>query len=67
MNKEIELLNNKLDAQDKIINTQALEIAKLKEQLENDIDNPDTIKVGDKLKIPMNVVLIEKVGEKENE
>jgi hypothetical protein len=34
MNKEIELLNNKLEAQDKIINTQALEIARLKEQLE---------------------------------
>ena len=31
MNKEIELLNNKLDAQDKIINNQALEIARLKE------------------------------------
>ncbi|MBQ1496499.1 MAG: hypothetical protein IIZ40_04065 [Bacilli bacterium] len=29
MNKEIELLNNKIDAQDKIINTQALEIARL--------------------------------------
>ena len=44
MNKEIELLNNKLDAQDKIINTQALEIARLKEQLENDIDRyEDTI------------------------
>ena len=34
MNKEIELLNNKLDAQDKIINNQALEIARLKEALE---------------------------------
>ena len=32
MNKEIELLNKKIDAQDKIINTQALEIAKLKEE-----------------------------------
>ena len=44
MNKEIELLHNKLEAQDKIINTQALEIARLKEQLENDIDRyEDTI------------------------
>ena len=44
MNKEIELLNKKIEAQDKIINTQALEIAKLKEQLENDIDRyEDTI------------------------
>ena len=33
--------------------------------IENNIDNPDTIKVGDKLKIPMNVVLIEKIGDKE--
>lgn len=32
MNKEIELLNNKLAAQDKIINTQALEIARLKKE-----------------------------------
>ncbi len=30
MNKEIELLHNKIDAQDKIINEQALEIAELK-------------------------------------
>lgn len=30
MNKQIEELYNKLDAQDKIINTQALEIARLK-------------------------------------
>lgn len=30
MNKEIELLNKKIEAQDKIINTQALEIARLK-------------------------------------
>lgn len=44
MNKEIEILNKKIDAQDKIINTQALEIARLKEQLENDIDRyEDTI------------------------
>ena len=28
---------------------------------ENNIDNPDKIKVGDKLKIPMNVVLVEKI------
>lgn len=31
MNKEIEKLYKKLEAQDKIINTQALEIARLKE------------------------------------
>lgn len=36
MNKEIELLNKKIEAQDKIINTQALEIAKLNKQLENE-------------------------------
>lgn len=35
--------------------------------IENNIDNPDTIKVGDKLKIPMNVILVEKVDDKENE
>ena len=34
-NREIETLYNKLDAQDKIINNQALEIARLKEELEN--------------------------------
>ena len=32
--KDIEMLNKKLDAQDKIINTQALEIARLKEKSE---------------------------------
>ena len=32
MNKEIELLYKKLDAQDKIIDEQALEISQLKEQ-----------------------------------
>lgn len=32
--KDIEMLNKKLDAQDKIINEQVLEIARLKEQLE---------------------------------
>ena len=38
-----ELYNN-LDAKDKIINEQALEIARLKEELENDIDRyEDTI------------------------
>ena len=35
MNKEIELLNNKIDAQDKIIKYQALEIARLKEWKED--------------------------------
>ena len=34
MNKQIEELYNKLDAQDKIINTQALEIARLKSKCE---------------------------------
>ena len=34
MNKEIELLHNKIEAQDKIINTQALEIAGLKSIIE---------------------------------
>ena len=33
MNKEIELLHKKIEAQDKIINNQALEIARLKETL----------------------------------
>ena len=33
--KDIEMLNKKLDAQDKIINTQALEIARLKEWKED--------------------------------
>lgn len=31
--------------------------------IENNIDNPDKIKVGDKLKIPMDVVLVEKVSD----
>jgi len=31
--------------------------------IENDIDNPDKIQVGDKLKIPMNVILVEKVSD----
>lgn len=35
MNKEIELLNKKIDAQDKIINTQALEMAKLNKDLKD--------------------------------
>lgn len=35
MNKEIELLNKKLEAQDKIINTQVLEIAKLNKDLKD--------------------------------
>ena len=35
MNKEIELLHNKLEAQDKIINTQALEIARLNKDLKD--------------------------------
>lgn len=34
MNKEIELLNNKLAAQDKIINIQVLEIARLNKVLD---------------------------------
>ena len=37
-NREIETLYNKLDAQDKIINNQALEIARLKEELENEVE-----------------------------
>ena len=31
--------------------------------IKNNIDNPDTIKVGDKLKIPMDVILVEKVSD----
>ena len=38
MNKEIELLNKKIEAQDKIINTQALEIARLKEDKKKAIE-----------------------------
>ena len=38
-----ELYNN-LDAKDKIINEQALEIARLKEELENDIDRYERLK-----------------------
>ena len=34
MNKEIELLNKKIEAQDKIINEQVLEIARLKSKCE---------------------------------
>lgn len=34
MNKQIEELYNKLDAQDKIINEQVLEIARLKEKID---------------------------------
>lgn len=29
--------------------------------IKNNIENPDTIKVGDKLKIPMNVIMVEKI------
>ena len=39
-NDLINELNNKIDAQDKIINTQALEIARLNERI-NDYENPD--------------------------
>ena len=34
MNKEIELLHKKIEAQDKIINNQALEIARLNKQVQ---------------------------------
>ena len=39
-NDLINELNNKIDAQDKIINTQALEIARLNERI-NNYENPD--------------------------
>lgn len=42
LNDKINELNKKLDAQDKIINNQALEIARLKEQI-NIYENPDDL------------------------
>ena len=42
MNETIDELHNKIDAQDKIINNQALEIARLKEQI-NIYENPDDL------------------------
>ena len=77
MNKEIELLNKKIDAQDKIINTQALEIARLKEWKEDllneNIELENIRKEAIEL-IKLNICggsisnakeLLEKLGEKE--
>ena len=62
MNKEIEMLNKKIDAQDKIINEQVLEIARLKEDKRKAIEYIKS----NELDIVM-VELLEILGDKENE
>ena len=61
MNKEIEMLYTKLDAQDKIINTQALEIARLKEDKKKAIE---WVKKN-QYYFPKPIELLEILGDKE--
>lgn len=70
MNKEIELLNKKIEAQDKIINTQALEIARLKEKIKHADEFCDRY-MGVRLELFDMYELLNKIriilGDKENE
>ena len=68
--KDIEMLNKKLDAQDKIINTQALEIAKMKAKIKKVIEllaEFDYDKNDKKITKYFISEMINLLGDKENE